>query len=89
VSDARTTSAATAIWVTLALDVNGFARDPLGGTRAGFSATAEINRRDFGITTNMLMDGGGPGGVRRQLRQDRPSTGPADGDAGGNLRAGR
>ena len=26
--------------VTLALDVNGFARDPFGGTRAGFSATA-------------------------------------------------
>ena len=45
--------------VTLALDVNGFARDPFGGTRAGFSATAEINRQDFGITTNMPMDGGG------------------------------
>jgi len=26
--------------VTLALDVNGLARDPFGGTRAGFSATA-------------------------------------------------
>jgi polyisoprenoid-binding protein YceI len=45
--------------VPLALDVNGFARDPYGGTRAGFSATAEINRHDFGISTNIPMDGGG------------------------------
>jgi polyisoprenoid-binding protein YceI len=45
--------------VTLVLDVNGFTRDPFGGTRAGFSATAEINRQDFGITTNIPMDGGG------------------------------
>jgi polyisoprenoid-binding protein YceI len=45
--------------VPLALDVGGFNRDPFGGTRAGFSATAEINRQDFGITTNIPMDGGG------------------------------
>jgi len=45
--------------VPLTLDVNGFTRDPFGGTRAGFSATAEINRQDFGITTNIPMDGGG------------------------------
>ena len=45
--------------VTLALDVNGFTRDPYGGTRAGFSATGEINRTDFDITTNIPMDGGG------------------------------
>jgi polyisoprenoid-binding protein YceI len=45
--------------VTLALDVNGFTKDPYGNTRAGFSATAEINRQDFGITTNIPMDGGG------------------------------
>jgi len=45
--------------VSLALDVNGFTRDPFGGTRAGFSGTAEINRQDFGITTNIPMDGGG------------------------------
>ena len=45
--------------VTLALDVNGFTRDPYGGTRAGFSATTELNRGDFGISTNIPMDGGG------------------------------
>jgi polyisoprenoid-binding protein YceI len=45
--------------VPLTLDVNGFTRDPYGGTRAGFSATAEVSRRDFGITTEIPMDGGG------------------------------
>jgi polyisoprenoid-binding protein YceI len=45
--------------VPLTLDVNGFARDPFGGTRAGFSATTEIDRQDFGVTTNIPMDGGG------------------------------
>jgi polyisoprenoid-binding protein YceI len=45
--------------VTLALDVNGFTRDPYGGTRASFSATTELDRGDFGISTNIPMDGGG------------------------------
>jgi hypothetical protein len=45
--------------VTLALDVNAFTRDPYGGTRAGFSATTELDRGDFGISTNVPMDGGG------------------------------
>ncbi|SRR6266498_1241677 len=45
--------------VELELEVNGFTKDPFGGTRAGFSARTEIDRRDFGITTNMPMDGGG------------------------------
>jgi polyisoprenoid-binding protein YceI len=45
--------------VTLALDVHGFTKDPYGGFRAGFSATGEIDRRDFNITTNIPMDGGG------------------------------
>ena len=45
--------------VPLTLEVNGFRPDPYGGYRAGFSATAELNRRDFDITLNMPMDGGG------------------------------
>jgi polyisoprenoid-binding protein YceI len=45
--------------VPLALEFNGFTKDPYGGTRAGFSATATIERSDFGITTSMAMDGGG------------------------------
>ena len=48
--------------VTLALEVNGFQPvTPFGDTRAGFSATAEIDRQDFGITFNMPLEGGGLG----------------------------
>jgi polyisoprenoid-binding protein YceI len=45
--------------VDLALEFNGVTPDPWGGTRAGFSATTEISRADFGITFNMPIDGGG------------------------------
>src|SRR5205823_5545131 len=45
--------------VDLALDLNGFTKDPYGGTRAGFTATTEIDRKDFGINTNLPLDGGG------------------------------
>ncbi|MBV8086408.1 MAG: YceI family protein [Chloroflexi bacterium] len=45
--------------VDLALDLNGFAKDPYGNTRVGLAATTEINRKDFGITIDMPMDGGG------------------------------
>ena len=45
--------------VALNLELNGFTADPYGGQRAGFSATAEINRRDFGVDISMPMDGGG------------------------------
>ena len=46
--------------VPLALEVNGFQHaSPFGDIRAGFSATAEINRKDFGIEFNMPLEGGG------------------------------
>ncbi len=45
--------------VQLKLEFNGVSPDPYGGTRVGFSATAEINRRDFGITIDMPLEGGG------------------------------
>jgi polyisoprenoid-binding protein YceI len=46
--------------VPLALEVNGFqATTPFGDSRAGFSATAEIDRRDFGIVYNAQLEGGG------------------------------
>jgi polyisoprenoid-binding protein YceI len=45
--------------VDLALEFNGVTPDPWGGTRAGFSASTEISRGDFGITFNMPIDGGG------------------------------
>ncbi|WP_406313725.1 YceI family protein [Streptosporangium sp. NBC_01639] len=45
--------------VPLAVEANGFGPDPFGGQRAGFSATTQINRRDFGIDITVPMDGGG------------------------------
>ncbi len=45
--------------VTLELESGGVTRDPYGNLRAGFSATTEIARRDYGITVQMPMDGGG------------------------------
>ena len=45
--------------VELAVEFNGVSGDPWGGTRAGFSAETEINRRDFGVDISMPLDGGG------------------------------
>ncbi|MDQ6873696.1 MAG: YceI family protein [Actinomycetota bacterium] len=45
--------------VPLRVELNGFGPDGYGGTRAGFSATGEINRRDFGIDISLPLDGGG------------------------------
>lgn len=45
--------------VPLAVEVNGFGPDQWGGQRAGFSAIAQISRRDFGIDLAIPMDGGG------------------------------
>jgi polyisoprenoid-binding protein YceI len=45
--------------VPLTLELNGFGPDPFGGTRAGFTATAEINRRDFGVNFSAPMESGG------------------------------
>jgi polyisoprenoid-binding protein YceI len=43
----------------LKLELNGFTADPFGGQRAGFSATGELSRKDFGIDISLPMDGGG------------------------------
>ena len=45
--------------VPLALELNGFGPDAYGGTRAGFTATGEINRQDFGVNWNAAMETGG------------------------------
>jgi polyisoprenoid-binding protein YceI len=45
--------------VPLRLELNGFGPDAFGGTRAGFTATAEINRRDFGVNFNAALETGG------------------------------
>ena len=45
----------------IALDVTseGRGKDPWGGERAGFSATAKIKRSDFGLTWNQALETGG------------------------------
>jgi len=45
--------------VTLAVEVSGFGPDAYGGTRVGFSAKGQINRRDFGINFDAKLDNGG------------------------------
>jgi len=45
--------------VPLRLEANGFGPDAYGGTRAGFSAYAEINRRDFGVDFQAAIETGG------------------------------
>ncbi len=45
--------------VPLHLELNGFGPDAFGGTRAGFTGTAEINRRDFGVNFNAALQNGG------------------------------
>lgn len=37
----------------------GTAKDPYGNVRAGFEGKAAINRRDFGVTTNLALETGG------------------------------
>lgn len=45
--------------VTLAVEPPEFGPNPMGGTKAGFSATTEINRSDFGVSYNGPIPGGG------------------------------
>ena len=45
--------------VALRLELNGFGPDAYGGTRAGFTATAEINRREFNVNFSAPMQNGG------------------------------
>ena len=45
--------------VELELEFDGVESDPWGGTRAGFSATTEISRKDFGLEWNAALETGG------------------------------
>jgi polyisoprenoid-binding protein YceI len=45
--------------VPLEVTFEGYVRDPWGADRAIFSATAQVNREDFGITWNMALEAGG------------------------------
>jgi len=43
--------------VPLTFEFNGVVTDPWGGTRAGFSATAQINRKDFNVNFEGVQNG--------------------------------
>ena len=45
--------------VTLDVTSEGRGKDPWGGDRAGYSATAKIKRSDFGLIWNQVLEAGG------------------------------
>lgn len=45
--------------VTLQVTREGAGKDPWGNERAGFSATGKIDRREFGLTYNQVLETGG------------------------------
>jgi polyisoprenoid-binding protein YceI len=45
--------------VTLPVSFLGQAKDPSGATRAGFETATTLNRKDYGIVWNKVLDGGG------------------------------
>ncbi|MDD1476426.1 YceI family protein [Arthrobacter sp. H16F315] len=45
--------------VDLEVEFTGVAVDPFGATRAGFSAEADISRKEFGLTWNAALETGG------------------------------
>ena len=45
--------------VDFELEFDGVSGDPWGGTRAGFSAETEVNRKDWGLEWNLVLETGG------------------------------
>lgn len=45
--------------VSLDVEFEGRGADPWGGERAGFTATTKINRKDFGVNWNGVIEAGG------------------------------
>lgn len=45
--------------VTIPVEFLGFAKDPWGSQRAGFTLTTTVNRKDYGINWNKALDNGG------------------------------
>jgi polyisoprenoid-binding protein YceI len=43
--------------VTLEVEFNGTGTDPWGGSRAGFSASTQISRKEFGVEFNVPLQG--------------------------------
>ncbi|MFQ3575356.1 MAG: YceI family protein [Cytophagales bacterium] len=45
--------------VNFPVDFGGLAKDPWGNTKAGFEISGTINRKDFGLTWNVVTESGG------------------------------
>lgn len=45
--------------VSLEVEFGGIAKDPWGNTKAGFTITSKLNRKDFGLTWNSALETGG------------------------------
>ena len=45
--------------ITIEFEYSGTATDPFGNARFGFEGAAEINRKDFGLTWNAVLETGG------------------------------
>ena len=45
--------------IKLDVEFNGIAKDPYNNTKAGFEITGKINRKDFGLTWNAVLETGG------------------------------
>jgi polyisoprenoid-binding protein YceI len=45
--------------VSFNVEFGGIAKDPWGMTRAGFTMTGKVNRKDFGLNWNVLTEAGG------------------------------
>lgn len=45
--------------ITLSGAFGGVTKDPYGNTKAGFSITGKINRKDFGLNWNAVLETGG------------------------------
>jgi polyisoprenoid-binding protein YceI len=45
--------------ITIPFSFEGAAKDPFGNQRAGFEGSVTINRKDYGVTWNAALEGGG------------------------------
>ena len=45
--------------ITIPFEFEGTAKDPFGNQRVGFEGSVTINRKDYGVTWNAALEGGG------------------------------
>ena len=45
--------------ITIPFEFEGAATDPFGNQRVGFEGSVTINRKDYGVTWNAALEGGG------------------------------